>query len=338
MAGESVVLVRNEGSEVSAYFNVCPHRGHELVAPKTRSTLRSKALMCPNHGWSFHSGNGKLVKARFSDDVVNFCNSDFNLNKVPVHVMCGLIFVNLDNSSSESGEQLQDPSAVFGSDLPALLRERIPGIDSSEMTQLASTEKVINANWKILVDNFLECYHCDIAHKAFVDMVDMDDYSTTIRPHHVLFDSKCKPDNDAYCFSEDDPLQSMFFCWLFPYNVVYSAPGSKNLSILQFIPLTPTTTLRRSERFAFLPEGESATPESESDEEKAAAAARVEYLNQVLSEEDTDICESVQRGLKSKAYERGRLMVSKGGATGQKWHTELAVAYFHQLLKAHTSK
>lgn len=181
---------------------------------------------------------------------------------------------------------------------------------------------------------------CDIAHKAFVDMVNLDDYSTAIRPHHVLFESSCNPENKAYCFSKDDPLQSAFFCWLWPYNVVYSAPGGKNLSILQFIPLTPTTTLRRSERFALvLPEEEGDRKEEESAEAKAAAA-RVDYLNKVLLQEDTGLCESVQRGLQSRAYQRGRLMVAGGGGGGgnrdQKWHTELAVAYFHKLLKAHT--
>jgi choline monooxygenase len=274
------------------------------------------------------------VKARFSEDVVDFCSSDFSLTRVPVHVMVGLVMVNLNSggATTEGCVELQTPMTLFGSDLAATLQEKIPGIDSPDMQQLAVTEKVIDANWKILVDNFLECYHCDIAHKAFVDMVDLDDYSTAIRPHHVLFESACRPDNKAYCFSADDPLQSAFFCWLWPYNVVYSAPGSNNLSILQFIPLTPTTTLRRSERFAIVPQNSVA---SGKDEEAAAAAQeRVNYLNQVLLQEDTGICESVQRGLQSSAYQRGRLMVSRGGgASGQKWHTELAVAYFHKLLK-----
>ena len=185
---------------------------------------------------------------------------------------------------------------------------------------------------------------CDIAHKAFVDMVNLDDYSTAIRPHHVLFESSCNPNNKAYCFSKDDPLQSAFFCWLWPYNVVYSAPGGKNLSILQFIPLTPTTTLRRSERFALvLPEDQDKEKEKEvtaessaAEAEAKAASARVEYLNQVLLQEDTGLCESVQRGVQSRAYQRGRLMVAQGGDSAQKWHTELAVAYFHQLLQSHT--
>lgn len=339
VAGESIVFVRGESSEdVTAFYNVCPHRGHELVAPKTRSTMRSKALMCPNHGWSFHSGSGKLVKARYSEEVINFCGNDFHLKKVHVHVMVGLVMVNLDDN-----EEVAHPPALFGEDLPAALLEKIPGISSPLMKQLAVTEKVIDANWKILVDNFLECYHCDIAHKAFVDMVNLDEYSTAIRPHHVLFESSCNPENEAYCFSPDDPLQSAFFCWLWPYNVVYSAPGSNNLSILQFIPLTPTTTLRRSERFAMVPQEppdrdqeKQQSVSSEEAEAHAAAQARVDYLNQVLLQEDTSICESVQRGLKSKAYSRGRLMVSRGGAEGQKWHTELAVAYFHKLLKKFT--
>ena len=111
------------------------------------------------------------------------------------------------------------------------------------------------------------------------------------------------------------------------------------MSMLQFIPLSPTTTLRRSERFALLPEGqerEEATDEGDS--ESAEARARVEYLNQVLLEEDTGICESVQRGVQSRAFTQGRLMVSKGGCGEQKWHTEIAVAHFHQLLRRYTGE
>ena len=178
VAGESIVLVRQgdkkstQSESIAAYFNVCPHRGHELVPPNTRSTLKSKALMCPNHGWSFHAGTGKLVKARFSEDVVNFCGSDFHLTKVPVHEMVGLIFVNLDRQQHNKDEDkdknkdaikasttLAPPPSVFGEDLAATLLEKIPGISSPHMKQLAVTEKVVNANWKILVDNFLECYH-----------------------------------------------------------------------------------------------------------------------------------------------------------------------------------
>lgn len=61
-------------------------------------------------------------------------------------------------------------------------------------------------------------------------------YTTDTGPHRVIFDSLCKPDNDAYCFSKDYLLQKAFYCWLFQYNVVSSAPGAPNWSILQFIP------------------------------------------------------------------------------------------------------
>jgi len=259
---------------------------------------------------------------------------------------------------------LQDRDSSFGEifspQLMGRISEKIPGIDSPDMKRLAVKETVIQANWKILVDNFLECYHCDIAHKAFVDMVEMDGYTTEVNQHTVLFESQCKPENQAYCFQPDDPIQSVFFCWLWPYSVVYSAPGQPNLSILQFIPITPTTTLRRSERFALLPDDTSSavavhattstdTSTSAGAEETGSgtsnisgsagldgqADARVNYLNQVLLEEDTSICESVQRGISSRGYERGRFIIANN-KDKQPWYTELAVAQFHNLVKHYT--
>lgn len=336
VAGQSLVLARTGQDEFAAYYNVCPHRAHELVAPKSEGKLVSKAFVCPNHGWSFKVSSGDLVKARFSENVVDFCKGDFNLKKVHVQEQAGLVFVNLgSDDASETG----DLTDVYDENFFDTLSKKIPGIADSNMRQLAEKETVINANWKVLVDNFLECYHCDIAHKAFVDMVDLNRYSTNVSPHHVIFESACKPDNKAYCFSKDDPIQSVFFCWLWPNSVVYSAPGSNNLSILQFIPLSPTTTLRRSERFAIVQDAleNNSAGNGEQSEEALAAEKRVNYLNQVLLEEDTNLCESVQRGLQSAAYTRGRLMVSKGGVDDQPWHTEVAVAQFHNLVKHYTN-
>ena len=330
VAGQSIVLVRNakDGeNSVSGYYNVCPHRAHELVPPQTRKQLKSKVLTCPNHGWSFRASNGSLIKARFCEDVHGFCSSDYSLNAVAVKEVLGLIFVNLWSNDSD----VKSFDSTFGPELSTVLKAKIPGIDGADMKQLAVKENVVNANWKVLVDNFLECYHCDIAHKAFVDMVDLNDYSTYVNDHCIYFESTCKPDNQAYSFSKDDLLQTAFFCWLWPNNVVYSAPGSPNMSILQFIPISPTQTLRRSERFA-ITDTSDASSDVSNEESVKAAEARVQYLNQVLLEEDTAICESVQRGLKSKPYKHGRLMVSKGSSQEQKWHTEIAVARFHQLL------
>eukprot|EP00013_Stygamoeba_regulata_P027176 CAMPEP_0177662838 /NCGR_PEP_ID=MMETSP0447-20121125/19558_1 /TAXON_ID=0 /ORGANISM="Stygamoeba regulata, Strain BSH-02190019" /LENGTH=127 /DNA_ID=CAMNT_0019168539 /DNA_START=325 /DNA_END=708 /DNA_ORIENTATION=- len=122
------------------------------------------------------------------------------------------------------------------------------------------------------------------------------------------------------------------------------------MSILQFIPLTATTSLRKSQRFE-----QSGAHSGESSEEEAE---RIAYLNNVLLEEDTGICESVQRGLSSRSYTRGRLVVTPeekaasnttaGAAPGmtganvasgtesigqsQPWASELALAQFHHLV------
>jgi nitrite reductase/ring-hydroxylating ferredoxin subunit len=146
VVNESIMIVRNSLTDIAAYYNVCPHRAHEMVPPGTKTQLKSKTLTCKNHGWSFHASTGSLVKARFCEDVNDFCEKDFNLKKVPIQSVLGLLFVNLNNdidtnniTNTNNNTNITD---VFGQDLTSILQDKIPGIDSPDMTRLAVTEKV----------------------------------------------------------------------------------------------------------------------------------------------------------------------------------------------------
>jgi len=128
----------------------------------------------------------------------DFDKSDYCLSGYQVATLCGFIFVNLDKDAT--------PINDLADGLEEDLRQRIP------FTVRPSS---INANWKNVVDNFLECYHCTKAHPAFVNMIDMDKYETEIFDiWSRQYASTAKPENKAYQFDKHTSVQDMCFWFL----------------------------------------------------------------------------------------------------------------------------
>lgn len=245
--GEDLVLVRDKSMEVRAFFNACPHRGHHVVKPGSQG--RRAVLVCPNHAWSFKL-DGTLHRARKADQQPVFDPVEFGLKQVRLEEFNGLLFVNL--TASSGGLFSAAPA------LAARIEECIAGM--ADMQLESRVEAPVEANWKCLVDNFLECYHCDTAHKDFVNMVDMDQYLSEVHSRYVYNYSPCRPDNSAYKFRPDDPCQAIHYFWLWPNTVIYTAPGAPNMSILEFIPVSAGRTLRRAQRFFVKKKDTEATP------------------------------------------------------------------------------
>lgn len=251
--------------------------------------------------------------------VPEFDPAEFSLKEVKLEIFNGIIFGNLDTDAAPLFESLGDTE----------LGDRISAniLQMQDMKLEAVVEKQVGSNWKAMVDNYLECYHCDTAHKDFIDLVDMSKYSTTVAHKSVYNYSPCKPDNTAYSFSPDAAIKAFHAYWIWPNTVVYCSPGDPNMSVLQFIPLTAETSLRRASRFFSTPDTETRSQE-EIEAQRVARDAAVSYLNTVLLEEDTGICESIQHGLNSTGYDQGRFVIDPDDG----WATERSVAQFHGLV------
>ena len=193
IAGEEILLVRDGFGAVRAFYNVCSHRAHRIVTPGTSG--RRPTLLCPNHAWSYKL-DGTLLKARKTDDQPPFDPIKYGLKQVRLENFNGLLFGNLNPHAAPLFDALGN----------AGLKDAISGsiLEMERMELESSVEKEVAANWKCLVDNYLECYHCDTAHKDFVSMVDMNQYTTQIGPRHVYNSSPCRPQNSAYEFSALD--------------------------------------------------------------------------------------------------------------------------------------
>jgi Rieske 2Fe-2S family protein len=151
LANESVIIVRSAAHEVRALLNVCRHRGSRLCeghagrAPAGRFT-------CPYHAWSYDL-EGRLLAARHMPE--SFRREDMGLRSLPVRVVEGLIFTTF----------AQEP-LDFSSAEAALVQAA--GIHGWGRAKVAHRELyAIHANWKLAVENYMECYHCQPAHPEY---------------------------------------------------------------------------------------------------------------------------------------------------------------------------
>jgi len=283
---QSLFVTKDKQGELRAFYNVCQHRGHELV----RGTGHAKAIVCPYHAWTYNQ-HGELIAARNSKNVPNFNKCEFSLSPVRVEVFCGMVFINLDNDAT--------PLSEMASGLEREIRDYCPTVDS--LQYVARDRYEVSCNWKVMVDNFLECYHCAPAHKDFVDLVDMKSYRSTnkgIYSSHISNAAR-STSNKAYEFEvgEVDFGYAGWFLW--PNLTIWAYPGEANLSVLQMNPDGSNRTIEFQDWF--VPDGKI------TDQLKQT----IEYQKDVLQPEDIGLCESVQRGLKSRGYNQGRFIVDK---------------------------
>lgn len=284
---QNIFIARGVDNKLRAFYNVCAHRGHELL----QGTGRKTVITCPYHAWSFDF-EGKLLAARNSENVKGFNKCDFSLKEVRLEEFCGLLLVNLDNDAQPFREQFEG--------LEEEIKSYLPAVDTLEFAQRDTYE--VKSNWKVLIDNFLECYHCAPAHHDFVDLVDMNSYRTIT---HKKYSSQCaaaprSTKSRAFSFEPGavDFGYAGFFVW--PNFTIWIYPGEPNLSVLQMNPARADATIEYQDWF---------TPGGELSDQLADA---IKYQIEVLQPEDISLCESVQKGLHSRGYNQGRFIVDEG--------------------------
>jgi Rieske 2Fe-2S family protein len=151
VAGESLIVARGEDGRVRAFFNVCRHRGTRLCEEeKGRFT---KAIVCPYHAWSYGL-DGALLGAPNMNETPWFDKREFPLQTANAGVWEGFLFVNLSGRPQPLEEALAPLAGRFAA-------WRLPVLVSVERI-----EYDVEANWKLIFQNFSECYHCPPVHPA----------------------------------------------------------------------------------------------------------------------------------------------------------------------------
>ncbi|MEB8389209.1 ring-hydroxylating oxygenase subunit alpha [Rhodobacteraceae bacterium KMM 6894] len=301
VADQPIAVVRDKNGVLRAFYNVCKHRAHELLNGSGNTTR----IMCPYHAWVYKL-DGQLVRAPETEHLENFTPFEICLDEVQVEEFCGFIYVNLD---------AQAPSLASQSgNLETEIRHWAPDIDGLTFGHRLTYD--IKSNWKNVVDNFLECYHCPTAHKDFCDLVDMDTYKVTtygIYSSHMA--EAGNTPNSAYDVS-NATVKTHAVWWLWPTTCLMRYPGRSSMIVLNIIPVGPDRTL---ETYDFYLE----TPEADPMEVDA-----MRYIDEVLQPEDIGLVESVQRGMSTPAFTQGRIVNDPSGS-GKSEH---AVHHFHGLV------
>jgi choline monooxygenase len=267
-----IVVVRDREDRLSAFVNVCRHRGAEVVSGAGRCTT----LQCHYHAWTYGL-DGQLRAAPRSDADSEFDRSEHSLRRVQVTSWGPFVFVNADADAPPLAETLGT--------LPEILKAG--GIDVDALVFHHRAANSLQANWKVAVENYLECYHCAVAHPGFSDVVDVRPDAYRLESHPTFA--------SHYARARDGGAEGQFHL-VWPSLKVNVMPGPPNLSIGPLLPVDAG----RTDGFLdyFFP------PDADRDWID-------EYLelDEQVGAEDRVLVESVQRGIGSGVFEHGRLLL-----------------------------
>ena len=301
IAGHPVAILRDQQNNLRAFYNVCKHRAHELL----RGEGTVSKILCPYHAWLYRL-DGSLARAPHSENLVDFDVKNIRLDSVRVEIFCGFVYVNLDTDAKPLREQ--------SGNLEKEIHHWAPDVERLTFGHRLTYD--IRSNWKNVVDNFLECYHCPTAHKDFCELVDMDSYKVTT---HEIYSSHMadagNASNAAYDVSQAT-VRTHAVWWLWPNTCIMRYPGRSSLIVLHIIPVDFDRTFETYDFFLETPE----PTEAELD--------AIRYIDTVLQVEDIALVESVQRGMNTPAFSQGRIVHDPTGS-GKSEH---ALHHFHSLV------
>ncbi|MGZ7078387.1 MAG: aromatic ring-hydroxylating oxygenase subunit alpha, partial [Thermoanaerobaculia bacterium] len=275
IAGEPLLIVRGSDDVLRAMSNVCRHR----AGPVAKGTGKRPVLQCGYHGWTYGL-DGRLLTTPEMEGIQEFDRAEFCLPQFRVEMWHDLLFVNL----TEDAVPLRD---YLGPELFDHLGKR----DTSDYRLAARKDWELDCNWKVYVDNYLEGYHIPIVHPGLFRELDYPLYWTETKKHYSIQHAPLKRADRIRVSSSDDDVS---YYWVYPNLMLNVYPD--NFSTNLIVPLGPERTLTIFEWYFRNPEAA---------EVKKAIDETIAFSDEIQLE-DVDICEDVQRGLRSTTYESGR--------------------------------
>jgi phenylpropionate dioxygenase-like ring-hydroxylating dioxygenase large terminal subunit len=285
-----IAIVRDRTKTLRAFINVCRHR----LAAVVQGDGNRSVLQCPYHGWTYGL-DGALQNAPRCDQEADFNASEMGL--VPVQIDCWgpLIFVNLDAAAAPLNEYLGE--------LPDLVR--MAGVDIDRLQLRQHTTFDMAANWKVIAENFLECYHCAMNHPAFCKLIDTDPSVYQFRAiDRLLIATAPLRNSPSGVYPTAGAVKDSLYVLLYPNCTFEVYPGQENLIVYRFDPLSSERTFGKLDYF-FSP-----TVSSEFETKLTA------FLDEV-GVEDVPLVESVQEGVRSGRVHQGRLILKSEGLIHQ---------------------
>ena len=297
VAGEPIVVVRDKEGTLRAFSNVCRHR----AGPIALGSGCKNVLRCAYHGWTY-TLDGRLIGTPDVEGVEFFDRTTMGMVPLRLETWEQFIFLNFDRGA--------EPLSAYLGDIP----EQARGFQFAGLQFAERRDYVINCNWKVYVDNYLEGYHIPIAHPGLMREIDYSQYRTdTFRYHSQQFApirAMKAEDSGDRAYAPGSGTQEALYFWIFPNLMLNIYPD--NVSSNLIVPLSQDKTLTIFEWFFH----DIASAKVRERMKKAIA------FSDEVQQEDIGLCESVQRGLQSALYDRGRYSVKR----------ENGVHHFHMLL------
>lgn len=285
--GKPIVVTRDADGELHAFYNVCRHRAGPVAIGKGAR----RALTCRYHGWTYGL-DGRLVTTPELGDLEGFDRTCHGLRPVRVDTFGPFVFTCLDDAAPPLASVLGAiPSETAGMRLEA-------------MRFAARKDYDVACNWKVYVDNYLEGYHLPMVHPGLFKVLDYGAYEVRTERYYSKQVSPLRGSTGTA-----DSGEALYY-WVFPNWMLNIYPDNMSLNVV--LPVGPDRCVTVFEWYRHRVD------------DREATLATIAFSDGI-QQEDIAICEAVQRGLASGAYDRGRFSALR----------ENGVHHFQGLVHAH---
>lgn len=310
IAGESIAVVRQDDGSFKAFHNHCIHRGHPLL----EGSGKVRGITCRYHGWTYNA-DGSLRRAAQAQHCKAFGDiaSGLHLKPVRLEAFLGFVFINCDPEAAPIADWLGGEAD--------LIREYLPNIENHHF--VCETGLNHNANWKVSVENYNECYHCPLVHSSSLahGVLDITEGYTVRTSGAAIFQEGAAQTKNEKQYDYDvshgprgDRAGSWFF---FPNFSIVSYPGGF-LSVRQWLPEAIDRTVYLYRWFG---------AEGISDDD---VRALMKVHAETTGAEDGVVTNDVYRGMASRFYEPGPLVTDDAQCSSI---SDNGVAYFQKLYR-----
>ncbi|MEO8562509.1 MAG: SRPBCC family protein [bacterium] len=297
--GDDAIVVLRDGEMLRGFYNVCLHR----AGPVASGCGKRNTLQCRYHGWTY-TLDGALRHAPEMQGVQRFDPAEMHLVPVQVATWGPLVFANLDGKAPPLLEVLED------------VPRRVASFRCESMRYVMRKEWEIACNWKVYVDNYLEGYHLPVVHPGLHKELDYDNYRVEPHRYYSIQHAPIRAVHGGNAAARRyDPsaneIAEAVYVWLFPNVMLNVYLGQMQTNVV--LPISHDRCRVVFEWYADAPPADAASD---------PRWTKLLAFSDEIQDEDIQICETVQRNLRSRVYDRGRYSAAR----------ENGVHHFHSLL------
>lgn len=288
VAGESLIVVHDKSGDVRGFYNVCRHRGTRLFQDQNG---HSSAIQCPYHAWTYGL-DGQLLGAPHMDSIPGFDKAEYSLHAVNLALWEGFIFVSLADAPALPEEWFAPLAGKF-------THWNLPNLRSAQQI-----EYDVRANWKLIFENYSECYHCPGVHPTLAKLTPYDSAENDLSEGPFLGGFMSINKGKSLSMSgnacalpvsdiKSEDFHRVFYYSIFPNMLLSLHPDY--VMVHQLWPQSPDRTLILCDWF-FHPEAFDRADFNPND--------AIEFWD-MTNKQDWHVCELSQQGIASRAYQPG---------------------------------